>query len=236
MTEILPQEDFTELERRDEAQIMAELKGKYLDEFVYQFQSGGRTVTGLSWAGIKEIAYRMGRITVDLVRMEETDQAWIVVTKATDAERGNSRLGVSTQSKTMKGKPDPFSLQKAMSKSQRNAIRPLLPEEMLKTWITKFLEMRRPARKQVKAAQPEPQPRIKPGKRMSKKIIEYNLKAVGFGEDDLAVLEQVDSFIIEPARNLADEEHYKINGALEELGAVWEMVGYRGRWRIPKEA
>ena len=137
-------EDFRELERRDEEQILAEMEGKYLDEFVYQFQQGGRTVTGLSWAGIKEIAYRMGHITVDLERLEEKETHYVIIVKATDTEKGNSRLGISTQPKTMKRRTGPdeedqFALQKAMSKAQRNAMRSLMPEEMLKTWISRFL-------------------------------------------------------------------------------------------------
>ena len=66
-------------------------------------------------------------------------------------------------------------------------------------------------------------------------IIAYNLKALGYGEDDVGVFEEEDGYIVEPARNLSDVEYYKISGTLEPMGAVYEKVGYYGRWRIPKE-
>ena len=66
-------------------------------------------------------------------------------------------------------------------------------------------------------------------------IIAYNLKALGYGENDVGVFEEEDGYIVEPARNLSDVEYYKISGTLEPMGATWEEVGYRGRWRIPKE-
>jgi len=66
-------------------------------------------------------------------------------------------------------------------------------------------------------------------------VIAYNLKALGFGEDDVGVFEEEDGYIVEPARDLSEAKHYKISGTLEPMGAAWEKVGYRGRWRIPKE-
>jgi len=54
-------EDFVELERRDEEQILAEIQGQVIEEMVYSFKNKtGRTITGLSWVGIKEIARRCG--------------------------------------------------------------------------------------------------------------------------------------------------------------------------------
>ncbi len=66
-------------------------------------------------------------------------------------------------------------------------------------------------------------------------VIAYNLKALGYGEDDVGVYEEEDGYTVEPARDLSEVEHYKISGTLEPMGAAWEKVGYRGRWRIPKE-
>jgi len=66
-------------------------------------------------------------------------------------------------------------------------------------------------------------------------VIAYNLKALGFGEDDVGVFEEEDGYTVEPLRNLSDAEQYRISGTLEPMGATWEEVGYRGRWRIPKK-
>lgn len=48
--------DYQQLDRLDEQQIVAELQGALLDQYVYSFQSGGRNVIGLSWAGVKGAA------------------------------------------------------------------------------------------------------------------------------------------------------------------------------------
>lgn len=65
-------------------------------------------------------------------------------------------------------------------------------------------------------------------------IIAYNLKALGFGEDDVSVFEEENGYTVEPLRNLGEAEQYKINGTLESMGATWEEVGHRGRWRFSK--
>jgi len=118
--------------------------------------------------GIKEIARRYGQVDVDLVEIRETPEAWVVVVKARDREKGTGILGVSTQPKTMETRdgpqPDPFSLQKAMSKAQRNAIRALIPETFIKTVVQEWLEMqgrapRRPQRRAPQAPKNPPQQR-----------------------------------------------------------------------------
>ena len=78
----------------------------------------------------------------------------------------------------------------------------------------------------------KPQPYKRP---LTKGVVEYNLKAFGYGEKDTTVFEERESVIVEPARDLSEAEHYKISGTLEPMGATWEGVGYRGRWRIPKK-
>jgi len=123
------------------------------------FNSRGRTVTGLSWVGIKEIARRYGKVDVDLVEIRDTPEAWIAVVKARDREKGTGILGVSTQPKIMETgegpQPDPFSLQKAMSKAQRNAIRALIPETFMKTVIREWLAQQRGGPRRPRRAPPK---------------------------------------------------------------------------------
>jgi hypothetical protein len=132
--------DFQALDRLDEEQIVAELQGAVLDEYVYSFKSGGKTVTGLSWAGVKAIAARMGSIELDLLQLVNADASYLCVVKAT-APDGSSRIGAAEQPKAMSTRngeqPDPFALPKVTSKAQRNAIRALLPE----TLITELVKM-----------------------------------------------------------------------------------------------
>jgi len=154
--EIEKQDDFKELELRDERQILEELQGNILKEMFYETRE---KKTVVSWIGIKEIARNYGGIDVNLVEKSDLGEQWLVVVKATDKKNCYSMLGASTQSKMMDihnldeagkwmkdegGKytfhkePDPFVLQKAFSKAQRNAIRALIPEtyfaQMIDTW------------------------------------------------------------------------------------------------------
>lgn len=151
--------EYAIMERADEKQILAELQGRYLEEFVYHFEVGGRRITGLSWAGVKECAIRLGGIDVVNCDIQDKSDCWVVVCRAVDKIRGNSMFGASTQAKTLKRKdgseePDLFALQKAMSKAQRNAIRALIPELFIKTFINRYMESRAP--KKVSAEEVEP--------------------------------------------------------------------------------
>jgi len=151
-------DQFTELEKRDEDQILAELQGKVIEEMFYETKDGKIIV---SWVGIKEIARRYGGISMsdpkDVV-MQDLGEIVLIMVKATDIKNGYSMLGSSTQGKMMDvhdlGKdgrwikdsetgrylfhkePDPFVYPKALSKSQRNAIRALIPE----TYFAKMIE------------------------------------------------------------------------------------------------
>jgi len=60
----LPVETFRAMERMDEQQILRELQGELISEFVYSIQVQGRTVTNLSYSGIKEVIRRRGDIEI----------------------------------------------------------------------------------------------------------------------------------------------------------------------------
>ncbi|KKN65034.1 hypothetical protein LCGC14_0485910 [marine sediment metagenome] len=130
------------MEKRDEAQIVEALEGRYIEEFVYEFQSGGQKVVGLSWMGIQEASREYGGIEcpIDKMRIEHSESHVTVTIEAKDIKTGSVRIGRSKQALRMKlrsGKfmDDEFADQKAISKAQRNAIRQLLPQTLLKQWI-----------------------------------------------------------------------------------------------------
>ena len=89
-------------------------------------------------------------------------------------------------------------------------------------------------RKRVPAQQTGKASTLRPGIRVDLNVIKYNLKAIDVDEDTVGSWEDTDYFIVEPERDLSDDEHYKISGMLETMGAVWEEKGRRGRWRIEK--
>lgn len=137
--------ELTPFSERDDDLIVAELEGRYIEEFVYSFQQAGKTVTGLSWKGVQEAAREMGGIQVPMEKMKitETDTQVSVLVEAFDSNRDSSRLGFASQPKEMSVKgvlvPDPFCYQKAISKAQRNAMIQLIPQLAIKAWIEKRL-------------------------------------------------------------------------------------------------
>ena len=136
------------MERKDEQQIIAELQGRYLDEFVYEFEQEGKPVTGLSWLGVQEASRSIGGIDIEIVDRKEGEEKagnlewkWVeFVVKAVDVNTSSSRLGVKRQynkGRRRDGKiyDIPFYTEIALSKAQRNAIRALLPQTLIKAWI-----------------------------------------------------------------------------------------------------
>jgi hypothetical protein len=138
----LPTELFLDFDRRDEAQIEAELLGGVVAEYAYRFDQGGQTVTGLSLAGVMAVAQNMGGITCDdAPRWEITDEDYYCEIAATDHGRGLKLWGNASQPKYLRRRDgtqwlDPHARAKALSKAQRNAVRKLIPE----TLATKMLE------------------------------------------------------------------------------------------------
>lgn len=144
-------------ERRDEEQIVATLQGRVTEEFLYEFcrrhkwHNGVRPpectckdlVVGISWFGIQEASRVYGGIQVPVEKAKARDTAEEVefMVEAIDTQTNSSRIGVASQGKMMTTKAgilrDAFAVQKALSKAQRNAIKQLLPQTMLKEWIQK---------------------------------------------------------------------------------------------------
>ena len=153
-------EDFEALDRMDEKQIVQELQGEILDKYVYRFQQGGRTVVGLSYAGVKAAIQRMGNITVSEPKVESSDELYTVYCSATDHNRNLTFWAGAQQAKMLnENTPDKFAFAKAISKAQRNALRALLPETMIQELVKKYLvSEKKPARiPQSKPQQPQPQ-------------------------------------------------------------------------------
>ena len=149
------QDVYVLMEKRDEEQIVAMLEGRYLEEFVYEFcrrhkwHNGVRPpectckdlVMGISWFGIQEASRTYGGIQVPIekVKIRDTGEEIEVMIEAVDTQTNSSRIGIASQPKMMKVKDgvvrDGFASQKALSKAQRNGIKQLLPQAMLKEWI-----------------------------------------------------------------------------------------------------
>jgi hypothetical protein len=131
------------INQRDDEQVLLELRGGFLDEFVYSFPTKEGRVTGLSWAGVKEVARQMGNISITDLDITETDTTYRVKAKAKDMDRNVTMFGVTEQTKqlmlrTGETQADTHALSKCVSRAQRNAIRGLIPEMFIKEMIEKY--------------------------------------------------------------------------------------------------
>ena len=137
--EIIPVADYEVLDQVDDQAIVEMMTGQAIKDYVYSFKQGGRTVEGLTLAGINEAANRRGGIQMDDVQYEEREHSWIVIAKATDTLTGSSRYGAYEQAKMAGGRPDPFAFTKAVHKAQRNAVKQLLPVPVIREVLNFYL-------------------------------------------------------------------------------------------------
>jgi hypothetical protein len=147
--EIIPVADYEVLDQVDDQAIIEMMTGQAIKDYVYSFKQGGRTVEGLTLAGINEAANRRGGIQMDDVQYEEREHSWIVIAKATDTLTGSSRYGAYEQAKMAGGRPDQFAFTKAVHKAQRNAVKQLLPMSVIREVLDFYLHRQ--------AERPDPQ-------------------------------------------------------------------------------
>lgn len=142
---------YQEMDRLDEDQILAELKGASLDRMIYQFGN----VTGLSVAGVRESVRQLNKYGQARIRVAErepivieTDDYIEVRVYAEDPLNGGGNWGIKRQEKFATARngnktPDVFALEKALSKAQRNALRALIPEAFVAQMIKEFQQQQR---------------------------------------------------------------------------------------------
>lgn len=92
-----------------------------VNEFVYEFKTGGRVITDLTAASYHQIALQKGINTVSVER--ELPGKEVIYTVICEFE-GQQRYGVSCEPLfDRNGNPDRFAFQKALTKATRNAIK-----------------------------------------------------------------------------------------------------------------
>ena len=131
--------EYDVIDQVDDQAIIELMTGQTIQDYVYSFNKGGRTVEGLTLAGINEAANRRGGIQVEEIDYEERENSWIATAKAVDTITGSSRYGACEQAKTMSGRPDPFAFVKAIHKAQRNAIKQLIPVPVIREVLNFYL-------------------------------------------------------------------------------------------------
>jgi hypothetical protein len=159
----VPDDVFRAMDALDEAQIMDALMGRPSEKLVYSFEAGGKRQTGLSFEGVAEVVRELNanrhtaiRVAKDVkpefreVQEENEDGEVVTYIEATvyaeDALNGGGEWGTARQAKfqTFKDRNkrprlDPFATAKALSKSQRNAMKPLTPVVLREALIARML-------------------------------------------------------------------------------------------------
>ena len=139
---------FSLMERMDERQILDYMEGRLVSEYFYEYDLGGKTIVGLSFAGTVQAAKVVsadkmretggkGIEVLSDVRIEETTTAYSAFVRATDHSTGFTSLGFADIQKKRYSKEkrqmvdDPFALRSVVSKAQRNALRQHIPEKKI---------------------------------------------------------------------------------------------------------
>jgi hypothetical protein len=159
----VPDDVFRAMDALDELQILEALEGRPSEVMVYSFSSGGKTQTGLSFAGVSEVVRTMnaegytsievdGSVPPVIEEVQEEDESGKVITYiqatvfARDTRNGGGLWGTARQPKfqvfrdaNKKPQLDKFARTKALSKAQRNAMLPLTPVQYRETLIAQHL-------------------------------------------------------------------------------------------------
>lgn len=161
-------QNIREIEQRDEGQILAELAGETISEFVYETEVWDWTTqpdgkrkkqkvrkVKLSWVGTRETARAKGNIVASDPVVTDLDDAIRIVVKFTDLANNFSVFGGCHQPKKMKindydknsgeitgfhYEEDPFCFQKGLSKAQRNGLTACIPADFSAKMIDRFLK------------------------------------------------------------------------------------------------
>lgn len=144
-----------EVDERDEAQILAELAGETLDEYIYETtdKRTGKRKVKLSWIGTREVARDKGNIALSDPIINDHDGFVRIIVRATDLKRNFTVFGGCHQPKQQKVKvfdkdghevgsqlqDDDYYFTKGLSKAQRNAIQSCIPAGYMAKTIDRFL-------------------------------------------------------------------------------------------------
>jgi hypothetical protein len=134
-----PVEVFREMERRDEAQILKELQGELISDFVYSIQIRGRAVTNLSYAGVKEAIRRRGDIEILDIKTESDDKEYRALIIVRDHQNKIDVTGASSTDRSQ-----PFAYVLSVNKAERNAFAKLLPAKWIASVIHQYLQQGHP--------------------------------------------------------------------------------------------
>jgi hypothetical protein len=129
-------------EKRDEEQIIMEMKNQIARQWVYTARINGVEVTSLSYAGVKEAVRKRGNFRFQpcsccgkTVHVDEDPKEYRAQVTVHDENRNVMFIGVASCAKNL-----PFAWVLAVNKAERNAFRKMLPEKTIALLIDQYLK------------------------------------------------------------------------------------------------
>lgn len=134
------EEEFALIERKEDELIVREMTGEIIDSYFYRFNSKGAEVVELNARGIFEVAQMYGGIRCTTRLDDGAGPNYVVTASALDKVRDVEFDGGAEQAKRLaNGSEDIFAFAKAVTKSQRNALKKVLPYSLVRKLLLNFL-------------------------------------------------------------------------------------------------
>ncbi len=172
-------------EMADDNMIESELMGEVLPFFVYQFDDGGKKVSGLTVKGVAEVTRRLNRnkasgykividkesVKIDANAQQGEEKGVMVMLFAQNLISGDTSIGAKFEPFQKKGRnglyTNTFALEKAISKAERNAKRKLIPEVVAVKMIENLIGEKKGEYVKTLPPPTTPKPQIIAGREMT---------------------------------------------------------------------
>jgi hypothetical protein len=209
------------MEAKDEDQILAEMKGEFLSQFVYSFRQGNRDITNLSYVGIKEAIRRRGHYQIIEQTITEVGNKIRALVKVHDVVNDIDVLGASEAENDK-----PFAFVLAVNKAERNAFAKVIPAKLIAEKLGK-------ASKDVER-RPEKPKDVTPPKQEGEQVpVSYQLNSWIKPEvyTLLDISEVGGNIVLKPKERLEASDFKAVCAAAEHFNGAW--IKEDGVWRIP---
>ena len=223
MTEVLEKKNelasqpFQEMDVRDEGQILAEMRGEFLEQYVYSFTQAGKAITNLSYVGVKEAIRRRGHVQILDHKVEEVNGKYRATVLVHDLVNDIDVLGVSEAEVTKT-----FAYVLAVNKAERNAFMKLIPAKFYAELIKEKLSPNRTAPVNITPKPISNQPKQE---QIEEELIQANLL-------ELLIIKKEEDNITIHYKTLLEKEAFKtVCGIVEKFGGKW--VKENGVWIVP---
>jgi hypothetical protein len=226
-TEVTP---YTQMETKDEEQILSEMKGEFLQNYVYSFTQGNRTITNLSYIGIKEAIRRRGHYQIIEQTITEVGGKIRALVKVHDLINDIDVLGASEAEADKQ-----FSFVLAVNKAERNAFAKVIPAKLIAEMIAEKLGKKTETPKEVERSQKMPKDVTPEQLKQEGEQVPVSYQLNSWIKPDLyanlTIDEQGSDIILKPKERFEAPDFKAICAAVEHFKGKWVSVD--GVWVIP---